>query len=79
MVTYNSIYDTACLRKGSAKQVEALLAKPKSKRQLKNVPDATYLAELSKKIFQSGVVWRVVEAKWHNLEELFCGFDIDNL
>jgi|TARA_B110000908_G_scaffold22895_1_gene25966 3-methyladenine DNA glycosylase Tag len=79
LVTYNSIYDTACLRKGSARQVEALLDKPKPQRALKNIPDATYLAELSKKVFQSGFVWRVVEAKWANFEELFWDFDIDKL
>jgi 3-methyladenine DNA glycosylase Tag len=79
LVTYNSIYDTACLRKGGARQVEALLDKPKHQRALKNIPDATYLAELSKKVFQSGFVWRVVEAKWANFEELFWDFDIDKL
>lgn len=79
MVNYNSIYDLACLRKGSAEQVEAMLSKPKTKRQLKKIADATYLAELSKKVFQSGFVWRVVEAKWDNFEELFWGFDIDKL
>ena len=79
LVTYNSLYDTACLRKGSARQVEALLDKPRSKRQLKKIPDSIYLAELSKKVFQSGFVWRVVENKWHNFEELFWDFDIDKL
>ena len=79
MVTFNTIYDLACERKGGVKQVEALLAKPKTSRQLKNLPDATFLAELCKKIFQSGFVWRVVEAKWPNFEELFWDFDIDKL
>ena len=79
MVNYNSIYDLACLRKGSAEQVEAMLSKPKTKRQLKKTADPTYLAEFSKKVFQSGFVWRVVEAKWDNFEELFWGFDIDKL
>ena len=79
LVTYNSLYDTACLRKGSAKQVEALLDKPRTKRQLKKIPDSVYLAEMSKKVFQSGFVWRVVENKWHNFEELFWDFDIDKL
>jgi len=79
VVTDNSIYDTACLRKGGARQVEALLDKPKHQRALKNIPDATYRAELSKKVFQSGFVWRVVEAKWDNFAELFWDFDIDKL
>ncbi|MEH6550630.1 MAG: DNA-3-methyladenine glycosylase I [Pseudomonadales bacterium] len=79
MVTYDTIFDMACQRKGGKKQVEALLDTPKTKRQLKNIPDATYLSELSKKLFQSGFVWRVVEAKWDNFEELFWDFDIDKL
>ncbi|MEM0955667.1 MAG: DNA-3-methyladenine glycosylase I, partial [Pseudomonadota bacterium] len=37
------------------------------------------LAEFSKKVFQSGFVWRVVEQKWEGFESLFWGFNIDKL
>ncbi len=36
---------------------------------------ADYLEVLSKAAFQSGISWRVVEAKWEGTREAFCGFD----
>jgi len=77
--TYQNIYDIACRRKGSEAQLESLLVGPLSGAHLKVIPDATYLSALTKKVFQSGFVWRVVEAKWDNFELLFWGFDIDKL
>src|SRR6266545_1520586 len=36
---------------------------------------ADYLDVLSKAVFQSGMSWRVVEAKWDGTREAFRGFD----
>src|SRR4029450_7707024 len=36
---------------------------------------ADYLEVLSKAVFQSGMSWRVVEAKWDGTREAFRGFD----
>ncbi|NRA43115.1 MAG: DNA-3-methyladenine glycosylase I [Pseudomonadales bacterium] len=41
--------------------------------------DNQILSALSKKVFQSGFVWRVVEKKWPGFEELFWQFDVDKL
>lgn len=79
MINYNTIYAQACERKGGEKALKALLPKTLSKKKLAAIPDDRYLAEFSKKIFQSGFVWRVVEQKWDGFEELFWGFDIDKL
>lgn len=79
MPDFKEIYDAACERKGGEKAVEQLLPTPVKKRRLAGIPDDRYLAEFSKKIFQSGFVWRVVELKWPGFEELFWGFDIDKL
>jgi 3-methyladenine DNA glycosylase Tag len=79
LLTYNSIYDLACRRKGGEAQVEALLRKPRSSKQLQTIDDSRYLAEFTRKVFQSGFVWRVVDAKWPNFEELFWEFNIDKL
>jgi 3-methyladenine DNA glycosylase Tag len=76
---FDDIFERACERKGGAKAVEALLAKPRSKRALARVSEATYLSAFSKKVFQSGFVWRVVELKWPNFEEMFWEFDVDKL
>lgn len=79
MIDFDSIYNLACERKGGEKALKRLLPKPASKAKLKKIPDDRYLAEFSKKIFQSGFVWRVVEQKWEGFEEIFWGFDIDKL
>jgi 3-methyladenine DNA glycosylase Tag len=36
---------------------------------------ADYLEVLTKPVFQAGISWRVVEAKWDGLREAFHGFD----
>jgi 3-methyladenine DNA glycosylase Tag len=38
-----------------------------------------YLAEFTRKVFQSGFVWRIVNNKWPQFEEVFWGFDIERL
>ncbi len=76
---YDDIFHMACERKGGEKQLKRLLPKTVSRNKLKKLPSDRYLAEFSKKIFQSGFVWRVVESKWDNFEELFWGFDVDKL
>jgi DNA-3-methyladenine glycosylase I len=36
---------------------------------------ADYLDVISRAVFQSGMSWRVVEAKWQGVREAFAGFD----
>ncbi|MEM0954121.1 MAG: DNA-3-methyladenine glycosylase, partial [Pseudomonadota bacterium] len=76
---FEAIYKRACERKGGPARLEKLLASPRSRRSLKALSDDRYLAEFSKKVFQSGFVWRVVEQKWEGFESLFWGFNIDKL
>lgn len=76
---YASLYDRVCQRKGSAQMVEDLLSTPLSNSELKSIPDDRFLAEFTKKVFQSGFVWRVVRQKWPDFEEVFFGFDIDKM
>ena len=56
-----------------------MLPKVASKKQLKTLGSDRYLAEFTRKIFQSGFVWRVVDKKWDHFEEEFWGFDIERL
>jgi len=77
--SFNAIYENACERKGGAAAVEALLPKCASARRLARQPADRYLAEFTRKVFQSGFVWRVVDQKWPDFEKLFWGFDIERL
>ena len=76
---YNYLYDHACERKGGEKALKALLPKTKSKAHLKKLGSDRYLAEFTRKIFQSGFVWRLVDKKWPQFEEVFWEFDVERL
>jgi 3-methyladenine DNA glycosylase Tag len=76
---FTLIYERACERKGSSRAVEALLPKPASKRAVKALGSDRYLAEFTRKVFQSGFVWRVVDQKWPGFEDVFWKFDVDKL
>ena len=76
---YNYLYDHACERKGGEKALKTLLPKTKSEAQLTKLGSDRYLAEFTRKIFQSGFVWRVVDNKWPQFEEVFWEFDVERL
>ena len=44
-------------------------------KQIKPTKLADYLEVLTKAVFQSGMSWRVVEAKWDGFHEAFAAFD----
>ena len=76
MASFQKIYARAAKRKGGEAALEKLIAgsKPKSKAALRKLGDDRYLAEMTKRIFQAGFVWRVVEAKWPDFEAAFQNF-----
>jgi 3-methyladenine DNA glycosylase Tag len=74
--SFQQVYQRACERKGGPKVLESLLNKPLSGEELAEIGDDRFLAEFSKKVFQSGFVWSVVRNKWPNFERLFFNFDI---
>jgi 3-methyladenine DNA glycosylase Tag len=79
MESFGALYQRACERKGGPKALEALLSKPLANSQVAALGDDRFLAEFTKKIFQSGFVWKVVRNKWPDFERLFFGFDIDKV
>lgn len=79
MEKFETIYERACNRKGGVAALEAMLGQPRSNEDLIAIDDSRYLSEFSKKVFQSGFVWRVVEQKWPNFEQLFWEFNVQKL
>jgi 3-methyladenine DNA glycosylase Tag len=57
--------------------LEKLLADSKSRSpaEIAAIPDDRLLSEMSRRIFQAGFSWKVVDDKWPAFEELFNGFD----
>lgn len=75
MVTFQSIYERAADRKGGRDALEALFLPLKSPEDLKSIPDDRWLAEMTKRIFQAGFSWQVIENKWPGFEDAVHQFD----
>lgn len=73
--TAEELFDMAAERKGGAKAFEATFQHPKTSAQLARIKDDRWLSEMSKRVFQAGFNWKVVEGKWPRFEEVFHGFD----
>lgn len=77
MDTFASIFERAAERKGGADALQEMLqVKPKSKAQLKKLKDSDVLAEMTKCVFRSGFVWKIIESKWPGFEKAFDDFDV---
>ncbi len=76
MDSFDSIFQRAAERKGGRAALEELLPPALSDGQLRRLPDDRALSEMTKCIFRSGFVWKIVEAKWPNFETAFHGFDV---
>jgi 3-methyladenine DNA glycosylase Tag len=79
MEKFASIYQRAAKRKGGEKYLKQMLRKPLSKNQLLKVSNDEWLEEFTRKIFQSGFYWSVIDKKWPGFVEVFWDFNIDKL
>jgi 3-methyladenine DNA glycosylase Tag len=77
--TIDALFQRAAERKGGASRLRQLLKTSDNELPLASLSDDRLLSAFSKKVFQSGFVWRVVENKWDNFEELFFNFDIEKV
>lgn len=74
MEKFELIYERACERKGGEKALLRLLPDFRSARALNTTRDDRWLAEMTRCTFQAGFVWRVINQKWDDFEEIFFGF-----
>lgn len=74
MKSFAEIRDMAVARKGEAELAAHLPGPPECP--LRDLPDDRLLAEFTKRIFQAGFKWSVIETKWPGFEAAFHGFDI---
>ena len=79
MENFADIIQRAAERKGGEDIIMSYIGQPYSQNQLAEIGDDRFLAEFTKKVFQSGFVWRVVEDKWPNFEKSFFQFDIEKI
>lgn len=79
MENYQDIVQRAAQRKGGEAVVESLLSQPATPTQLKKLSGDDWLEEFTRKIFQSGFYWQVINNKWPGFREVFWDFNIDKL
>lgn len=76
MQSYAAIKKRAEDRKGGAEALDVLLADDSPKADISRLTDDRILSEFSKRVFQAGFNWSVVENKWDGFETAFHQFDI---
>lgn len=76
MESFDSIFQRAAERKGGAAELELLLPENVEPEELLSRPDDRYLAEMTRCVFRSGFVWKIIENKWDNFETAYQGFDV---
>lgn len=79
MESFKKIYQRASDRKGGEHALTLLLGEGNQDHLLTQLTDDRFLSAFTKKIFQSGFVWRVVENKWPSFEESFFDFNIEKV
>ncbi|MFD1344766.1 DNA-3-methyladenine glycosylase I [Litorisediminicola beolgyonensis] len=76
MRTFDEILAIAADRKGGVEAVLADIPQPKDADTLAAIPDDRWLSAMARGVFSAGISWKVVEAKWPEIEEAFHGFDV---
>jgi 3-methyladenine DNA glycosylase Tag len=75
MECFEQIWERASARKGGDEQLEALMPAVETANKLRSIPDDRWLSTMTRRIFQAGFVWKIIEHKWDGFEEAFWGFD----
>lgn len=79
MEKFSLIQERASQRHGGAKVLARLMPAVKSPRALAATRDDRWLSQMTRCIFQAGFVWRVVDNKWDDFEDVFFGFPPDRV
>jgi 3-methyladenine DNA glycosylase Tag len=74
-LSFTPILERAARRKGGREVLNSLLGPRPDGKDLARLGDDRALSLMTKCIFRSGFVWRVIEQKWPGFEEAFEGFD----
>jgi 3-methyladenine DNA glycosylase Tag len=72
---FDIIRQRAEQRKGGADALKAMLPAMPDHEALRPLPDDRILSQMTRRIFYSGFVHKVIDNKWQGFEEAFDGFD----
>ena len=76
MHKFSTIYERAAVRHGGEAVLQAKLDEGRAQHKAASMTDDRWLSQFTKRIFQAGFNWSVVENKWDGFEKAFWGFDI---
>jgi 3-methyladenine DNA glycosylase Tag len=72
--SFKPIMRRAAARKGGEATLRKLLPRNRTAAQLARIPDDRWLAEITRRVFCAGFVWKIIEHKWPGFEKAFKGF-----
>ena len=75
MADFETLLTLAVRNKGSKEALEAVLPEVKSQKALAAIDDSRYLSNMARCIFRAGFVWKVIDNKWPQFEEVFAAFN----
>jgi len=79
MEKFYDIYTRAAERKGGEEALAGLISQPHSPQTLALIHEDDWLEEFTRKVFQSGFYWSVINKKWPGFREVFWDFNITKL
>ena len=74
MRSFDEIFDIAAARHGGREAILAAIPPVLAPEALAQIPDATFLAQFARGIFQAGISWQVVDKKWQGITAAFRDF-----
>lgn len=74
MEKFSAILARASERVGGDKALAGSMPKVKTQRAVAATKNDRWLAQMTRCVFQAGFVWRVVDHKWDDFEDVFFGF-----
>ncbi len=75
MRSFDEIFDIAAARHGGREAILASVPPVKTPAELALIPDAAFLAQFARGIFQAGISGQVVDNKWQGIRAAFHDFD----
>ena len=76
MEKFDTIFHRAANRHGGEDALRSKVNEGLSQHQVKTTSDDRWLSQFTKRIFQAGFNWQVVENKWDGFEDAFWNFDV---
>lgn len=72
---FKPIWTRAAARKGGRAALKKQLPVIRSATALARIPDDRWLAEITRRVFCAGFVWKIIEHKWPGFEQAFYRFN----